>query len=172
MSRSEKTFNAVGPRRVCRGSLVSVANRADEFAAAGFSQGRSWTLAQICEHLALGIENSVRYDGSGGAPERWRKLKPSQRLARSLVRRFMLLTGWFPGGVSAPESVQPSDGVSLQEALIRLRRAAESFDAKFADRSRGWSVHSILGRMNGRAWRRFHCIHTSHHFSFLSRTEV
>ena len=171
VSRSETTIKTVGRWRVGRGSLASVAKRAEELAAAGFRQGRSWTLAQICEHLTLGIENTVRDDGTGGAPTRWRRLNTAQRLGRSLVRRFMLITGWFPQGVSAPESVQPSGDVALQEALTRLRRAAESFDAKFTDRSRGWGVHSMLGPMSGPAWRRFHCMHAAHHFSFLSRTE-
>ena len=167
VSMGETTINTPRPSRVCRGSLVSVANRAEELASSGLRQGRSWTLAQICEHLALGIENTVRDDGSGDPPKRWQGLRPSQRLARSLVRRFMLITGWFPAGASAPESVQPSDDASLQDAILRLRRAAESFDAKLADRSRAWGVHSMLGRMNGRAWRRFHCIHAAHHFSFV-----
>ena len=167
VSMDETTINTLRPSRVCRGSLVSVANRAEELASSGLRQGRSWTLAQICEHLARGIENTVRDDGSTGPPERWRRLRPSLRLARSLVRRLMLLTGWFPAGASAPESVQPSDDASLQDAILRLRRAAESFDVKFADRSQGWGVHSMLGRMNGRAWRRFHCIHAAHHFSLL-----
>ena len=167
VSMGETTIDTLRPSRVCRGSLVSVANRAEELASSGLRQGQSWTLAQICEHLALGIENTVRDDGSGGPPERWRRLRPSQRLARGLVRRFMLLTGWFPAGASAPESVQPSDDASLQDAILRLRRAAESFDVKFADRSQGWGVHSMLGRMNGRAWRPFQCIHAALHFSFV-----
>jgi hypothetical protein len=168
----ETTGNTLRRTRVRQGLLVSVADRAEDLAEAGLKHGQSWTLAQICEHLALGIENTVRDDGSTGPPERWRRLRPSQRLARSLVRRFMLLTGWFPAGASAPESVQPSADASLQDAIRRLRKAAESFDVKFADRSEGWGVHSMLGRMNGRAWRRFHCIHAAHHFSFLSRNEA
>jgi len=166
-SMDERTINTLRPSRVCRGLLVSIADRAEQLASSGLRQGRSWTLAQICEHLALGIENTVRDDGSGGPPERWRRLRPSQRLVRSLVRRVMLFTGWFPAGASAPESVQPSDDASLQDAILRLRSAAESFDVKLADRSQGWGVHSMLGRMNGRAWCRFHCIHAAHHFSFL-----
>ena len=150
-----------------RYSLRSIPGQAEELADAGLIRGKSWSLAQVCEHLALSIENTVRGSVSDSIPRRWKRLSRLQRLIRWSLKNLMLLTGHFPKGAPAPESVQPSDGVSLDEALRHLRAAAEAFDQKYASRNTSWGYHSLLGRMNGRAWGRFHRIHAAHHFSFV-----
>ncbi|UCC31496.1 MAG: DUF1569 domain-containing protein [Phycisphaerales bacterium] len=150
-----------------RDSLRSIPERAEKLADCGLIRGKNWSLAQICEHLALSIENTVRGSIADGVPRRWQCLSRVRRLIRWCLKNLILLTGYFPKGAPAPNSVQPPDGVPLDEALDRLRAATEAFDRKHAAGDASWGYHSLLGRMNGRAWRRFHRIHAAHHFSFM-----
>ncbi len=153
--------------RKTSGPLVSIVARAETFANAGMLRGKNWSLSQICHHLALVIENTVRASAADEPPKRWRQLNTFQRLMRWGIKRVMLISGWFPRGAPAPRSVCPPEGVPLEAALSHLRTAAESFDKKCARSDVSWGYHSLLGRMSGRAWRRFHHIHSAHHFSFL-----
>lgn len=147
--------------------LSSIVDRAEKFADCGMVEGKAWSLAHICEHLALSIENTVRGSSADGLPRLWQRMSRSQRFARWFLKRLMLLVGHFPKGVPAPESVQPVEDVSLDASLERLRAAAAAFEQKYAGRNASWGYHSLLGRMSGRAWRRFHGVHAAHHFSFL-----
>lgn len=149
------------------GSLDGIVTRAEDLARLGFLHGKFWSLAQICEHLARSVDNTVRGSAADGVPLRWQRLSRFQKVTRSVLKHLMLLTGYFPKGVPAPESVHPSTDVSLGESLNRLRSAAEAFDRKLEASRSSWGWHSLLGRMSGRAWRRFHHIHAAHHFSFL-----
>ena len=150
-----------------RGSLRNIPERAEKLADSGLTRGKSWSLAQVCEHLALSIENTVRGSSADGVRLRWQRMRLPQRVIRSCLKNLMLLTGYFPEGAPAPESVQPTAGVSLDDALHRLRAAVEAFDRKIAASNASWGYQSLLGRMNGRTWRRFHCTHAAHHFSFF-----
>jgi hypothetical protein len=168
LRRTDGSMGPAGSRTTnLRGSLRNILERAEKLADSGLTRGKSWSLSQVCEHLALSIENTVRGSSADGVPRRWQRLRLSQRLIRSFLKNLMLLTGYFPEGAPAPESVQPTAGVSLDDSLHRLRAAVEAFDRKFAARNASWGYHSLLGRMNGRTWRRFHCIHAAHHFSFF-----
>jgi len=158
--------------KTTQGPLSEVANRAFAIAADGLSMGKSWSLAQICHHLAVVVENTVQGSGDNRPPKRWSQLTPHQRLMRRAVKSLMLSTGWFPTGAPAPESVQPPADISLEQALSRLRAATEAFDAKFITPGSSWGYHSLLGKMSGRAWRRFHHIHAAHHFSFLKKPDA
>ncbi len=149
-------------------SLRRIVEQARLLADVGAIQGKSWSLAEVCEHLALAFESTVRGSGNEAPPQRWRALTRFERTKRWYIKRFMLTTGWFPSGVSAPESVAPSGSLSLPEALDRLQNAAEEFERKCSSPGATWGYHSLLGKMNGRTWRRFHTIHAVHHFSFFA----
>ena len=148
-------------------SLQAIVERARRLAEAGTVQGREWTLPQMCDHLARGIANTVKGSVADGPSEWSRGLTPWKRLKRWGFKRYMLLTGWFPRGVPAPESVRPADEIPLEEALTKLASAVEAFEEKCIRADATWSEHTYLGRLNARGWRRFHCIHAAHHFSLL-----
>ena len=150
-----------------RKSLRTIVERARRLAEAGAVQGCEWSLAQICDHLARGIGNTVEGSVADG-PSAWSlRLTPWKRLKRWGFKRYMLLTGWFPRGVPAPESVRPADDIPLEEALTKLAAAVEAFEEKCTRPDATWSEHTYLGRLNVRGWRRFHCIHADHHFSLV-----
>ena len=149
-------------------SLRWIPERAKQLADVGAIQGKSWSLAEVSEHLALAFESTIRGSGNEAPPRRWRALTRFERTKRWFIKGVMLTTGWFPDGVSAPDSVTPSGSLSLLEALNRLQAAAEEFERKCSSPGATWGYHSMLGKMNGRAWRRFHTIHAAHHFSFFA----
>lgn len=149
-------------------SLRWIAEQARQLADVGAIQGRSWSLAEVCEHLALAFESTIRGSGNEAPPRRWRALTRFERTKRWFIKGVMLTTGWFPSGVSAPVSVAPSGSLTLPEALDRLEFAAEEFERKCSSPGATWGYHSLLGKLNGRAWRRFHTIHAAHHFSFFA----
>lgn len=149
-------------------SLRWIAEQARHLGDLGAIQGRSWSLTEVCEHLALAFESTIRGSGNVAPPRRWRALTRFERTKRWFIRRVMLTRGWFPSGVSAPESVAPSGSLSLPEALDRLQNAAEEFERKCSSPGATWGYHSLLGKVNGRTWRRFHAIHAAHHFSFFA----
>jgi hypothetical protein len=134
-------------------------------------RGESWSLAEVCDHLALALDSTVRGHGGEGPPRRWKALSRIERAKRWCIKQFMLATGWFPRGVPAPASVTPSSSVLLDDALARLEDAAAAFDRKCASSDSTWGYHSLLGRMSGPAWRRFHAIHAAHHFSFFKAND-
>ncbi len=149
------------------GALDWIPVRAQNLADVGASRGKNWTLAEACEHLALGIEATVRGSGFEPPPRRWLELPPFKRFQRWIVKRIMLATGWFPSGVGAPSSVAPTGTLTVPEAIDRLQVACEAFEQKCASPGASWGYHSILGKMSSRSWRRFHSIHAAHHFSFF-----
>lgn len=149
-------------------SLKWIPTLARELATAGAVQGKSWSLAEVCEHLALAFESTICSCGDEPPPRRWRALTRFERTKRWFIKRVMVMTGWFPSGVSAPDSVVPSGSLSLPEALNRLELAAGQFERKCSSPGASGGYHSILGKMNGRAWRRFHVIHAAHHFSYFT----
>jgi len=161
-----KSARTAGRRR--GSSLRWIVEQARRLADTGAVHGKSWSLAEVCEHLALAFESTVRGSGNEAPPRRWRALSRFERTKRWFIKGVMLTTGWFPSGVSAPESLAPSGSQSLPDALDRLQTAAEEFERKCSSPGATWGYHSLLGKMSGRAWRRFHSIHAAHHFSYFA----
>ncbi len=148
-----------------RSSLRWIPEAAHQLAAAGALRGRSWSLAQTCEHLALAIEGTVRDPASAAAPQSWRTLSAGTRFWRCCAKYGLLMTGRFPRGITAPDVVVPSDAPELDRTLAQLEQAAAAFEQKYARGAAAWVYHPLLGRMSGRQWRRFHIIHAAHHFA-------
>ena len=155
-------------KQTANASLRWIPDHARRLASAKVVRGESWSLAEICDHLALAFESTVNGHGDEGPPRRWTSLSRIERAKRWCIKQFMLATGWFPRGVPAPASVTPSSLVLLEDALARLENAAAAFDRKCSSPNSTWGYHALLGRMSGRAWRRFHAIHAAHHFSFFN----
>lgn len=149
-------------------SLRWIPEQARRLAAEGAVSGKTWSLAEVCEHLALALESTVRGTGDARAPRRWRALGRFERVKRWCIKQAMLVTGWFPQGVSAPDSVAPSGCLPIEDTLNRLRTASADFDRKLSSPGATWGYHSLLGKMNGRSWRRFHSIHAAHHFRYFT----
>ena len=154
-------------------SLSWIAERARRLGESGAVCGRSWSLAQVCEHLALAVQGTVddpepARDG-GVAPSWWRELGRVERSKRRLMKHGLMWTGRLPDGVRSPESVLPSEDAEFEIAVRSLAVAAQAFDAKAARHGATWVYHPLLGPMSGAQWRRFHVIHARHHFRIVER---
>lgn len=159
-----------------RDSLSWIADEACELRRRGALRGKSWSLAQACEHLALamqGTADSPPVDSPArGAPTWWRELGLLQRLKRRAIKHALLWSGRFPEGVPSPKVVLPSDGADLDHAIGMLVAAAEAFDRKRGRDDARWIAHPLLGPMSGAQWKRFHDLHARHHFRFMTDAGV
>lgn len=155
-------------------SLSWIAERAGRLRESGAVCGRSWSLSQVCEHLALAVQGTVDdpepgRDG-GVAPAWWRELGGVERSKRRLMKHGLMWTGRLPDDVRSPESVLPSQDAECEVAVRSLAVAARAFAAKAARPDEAWIAHPLLGPMSGAQWRRFHVIHARHHFRIVERT--
>lgn len=154
-------------QRLHTDALASISVRARNLSGMGATRGRTWTLADACEHLTLGIEVTVRGSDNVPPPRRWLEFSPITRFQRWIVKRVMLATGRSPSSVPAPISIAPTGTLTLPDALDRLQDACEALEQKCASPGASWGYHSILGKMSGASWRRIHLNHAAHHFAFF-----
>ena len=117
----------------------------------------TWTLAQICHHLADTEEFSV----SPSEPE----IRTS-RLYRATVGRFALrMLLWFRYIPERQGNLAPLPPVALDAAMERLRGTIRRISTEPMT-----AEHPIFGRLSRRQWRLFHLHHAAHHLSFVIPT--
>lgn len=142
-------------------ALDRIADEAERLAKAGATIGKAWTLAEICEHLALAME------GTRPASEPPAAEPLLKRVKQWVMKHAVLTRGRLPENAPSPDFVVPTGRLDNQAAINRLRRAIATFCAHLNQGSANWIPHPILGAMTGRQWRRFHIIHARHHFAVL-----
>lgn len=135
----------------------------------GAVMGKAWSLAQVCEHLAMAVRGTVDLPLADAAAVEawWMELGPLERLKRRVMQRGLLWSRRFPEGVPSPRMVVPSEAAELESAIRLLAAAAAAFDEKLKRPGARWIYHPLLGPMNGRRWKRFHDLHARHHFGFM-----
>lgn len=152
-------------------SLLWIPEHARGLRDRGALRGKSWSLAQVCEHLALAIrgtaDDSSPESRSAAASQWWTDLGALTRTRRRIMRRGLLWSGRFPEGVPSPEYVIPSNSPDLEDSIRLLEAAARQFDRKLAVPNSTWPLHPLLGPMLAREWKRFHDLHARHHFKFM-----
>ncbi len=157
-------------RRITAGPLAVVAERACALAQAATTPTAQWSLAQMCEHIALSIEATIVDQELTVGENRSRGLMHRYGPARRwLFRRIILTAGYSPRGVRAPEMVRPSEDASLDTELRHLEAAARAFDAAATETGRVWPAQRFTGLLSPAQWRRFHHVHAAHHFSLLAQ---
>jgi hypothetical protein len=117
----------------------------------------NWTPGQVVEHVTILIESSL--DGfTFKAPL---PLRIFARLARG---RFLSKT--LPAGVKLPanaSALMPSDDVTWDDAVARLRRATE----RIRGGDRMTHPSPLFGALSHEQWVDLHCRHAEMHLSFL-----
>jgi len=130
----------------------------------GYTQAGNWNLRQTCWHLNKAVRFSMQ-GGSTGSPG---SASPGSAAKRSLqwaTARIVLITGWVPTGVSAPQRVIPPTDApesAIDEFLAALAEL-KRFSGEFG-------VHPRFGRLSRDQYMRLHWIHCSHHLGFLTPT--
>lgn len=116
----------------------------------------TWTLAQICNHLANALQLSV-----DGIPFRFPWI---MRVAVApLVKGPMFRTGTMREGVKLPAGALPKPGLDARAEAEALRAALNYY----AGVTTPLASHPFFGAMTREEWDRFHCIHCAHHLSFV-----
>jgi len=123
-----------------------------------------WSLAQILQHLALGVDRvSLTLEERGGRTDMHRRASPGQHLMRHVV----LGVGRIPRGrkarVALPDSRPDPDLAAAQYrmAVARLVTLAESLPPE--RQARVFVSHPVLGDLNYPEWVRFLYVHNRHH---------
>jgi hypothetical protein len=113
-----------------------------------------WTLAQICNHLAVMLRRHVDLPASTA-------FDTADRVSEE-QRRKVFEAGILPEGVSPPPGMLPDLVGSDHEEAEGLRQAIAYYLA-----SPGPAItHRILGPLTKEEWDRFELIHMAHHLSF------
>jgi hypothetical protein len=116
----------------------------------------NWSLAQICQHLGIGMRECVVGDKIFNAPLWLRLLGPWIRpriLRRGLPRGFQIPRG---GEKLLPPPVSFSEGLAtLEEGIATLRLSQRRI------------AHPVFGHMNIAEWDQFHLRHAELHLSHI-----
>jgi hypothetical protein len=120
----------------------------------------SWSLGQICDHLARSITYSLE-----GFPVRAPWL--IRKTLGPLILRRILRSGRFLEGMKAPGPFQPKPVADARDEAEALRAAIR----RFASHEGPLAEHPFAGTVPRSVWERFHCIHCAHHLSFVVPVE-
>lgn len=119
-------------------------------------QGK-WSLGQVAEHLASGINASI--DGFGF------KLNPAYRLLGMLVKNNLLANGIKPGikfNNKAAVVFKPDPNITDQRGVELLRAAIDRAKQTPPDKP-----SPILGKLTSDEWQQFHCRHAELHLGMI-----
>ncbi|RMG01091.1 MAG: DUF1569 domain-containing protein [Planctomycetota bacterium] len=124
--------------------------------ARGYRREGNWTLAQVCDHLAIFFRGPVEGYPSGKIPWYVRLLAP-------LILRRILKTGKLAEGVRVPESLLPGEPGDDAEAVRNLIEAAK----RYRDHQGKLHANPVFGNLDRATSDRLQLIHAAHHLSFL-----
>jgi hypothetical protein len=118
----------------------------------------TWSLAQICRHLASAMRRVV--DLPASTP-----YDPSFRVPDE-VKRQVFETGSLPERLPGPAEIMPAETLSEREDAEWLRAAIAHYRA-----STGPVIpHRFFGPLSKEEWDRLQLIHFAHHLSFAIPT--
>ena len=115
----------------------------------------TWSLAQICRHLATVMRRVV--DLPASTPH------DASRWVGEEQKRQFFESGVVPEGIPISPRLLPGEALDDREEAEGLRQAIAHYKA-----SPGPVVpHVLFGSLTRSEWDQFHCIHTAHHLSFV-----
>jgi hypothetical protein len=119
----------------------------------------TWSLAQICRHVATVMRRVV--DLPASTPQ-----DPSQRVGED-QKRQVFESGMIPEGLPGPPEVMPAQALGEREEAEGLRQAIAYYKA-----SPGPVIpHRFFGPLCKEEWDRLQLIHIAHHMSFAIPVE-
>ncbi len=119
----------------------------------------TWSLAQICCHLATVMRRVV--DLPASTPH-----DPSKWVGED-QKRQVLESGMIPEGLPGPTEIMPTETIGELEEADRLRQTIAYYRA-----SPGPVIpHRIFGPLSKEEWDRLQLIHLAHHLSFAIPVE-
>lgn len=135
--------------------LPEISAEARRLQESGYDRAGTWSLGQVCNHLAILMEMSV-----DGFPFRFpwlvRKLMRMMFLGSVMKRKPLRLRAPAPGPLKQPEPVDDEAGITRLEAAVQRIQQSETFVPS-----------PVFGRLTPEEWRQLHLWHSEHHLSFL-----
>ncbi len=129
----------------------------DRLRASGYERGGKWDLAQVCDHLAFFMRESL--DGfTFRVPWLLKVLFGRFVLRRILNRRRM------KDGAPTPQKPLPAAGGDEAAAVARLKQVIGRLQAHSGE----LRDSPFFGHLTPEQWRELHLIHCAHHLGFLS----
>ena len=120
----------------------------------GHSTVGSWTLGQICDHLATVLKAAVR------APASTRTAREPR--FNEAQKREIFASGQAPEGMPMPARLKSPDTIDAAEGVHRLREALAYYQS-----SPGPAVHHpLFGPLSKDEWDQNMRLHCAHHLSF------
>jgi hypothetical protein len=121
---------------------------------AGHKTVGTWSLAQICQHVATVMRRVV--DLPASTPQ-----DPSKWVGED-QKRQVFESGVIPEGLPGPPEVIPTETLGEPEEAERLRQTIAYYKA-----SAGPVIpHRFFGPLSKQEWERIQLIHVAHHLSF------
>lgn len=137
----------------------------------GHAREGKWSASLIMEHLLLTFTATTR-----GTLKTMQASQPFCREAtwRDFGRRlYVLYLGRVPGGLKSAKNVTPKEGLPgnnlhlFNDALVAMDATLSDAERRFGKKTRILD-HPILGPLTADQWRRFHWVHSHHHFGQIS----
>lgn len=122
----------------------------------GYRREGNWTLAQVCDHLAIFFRGSL--DGYDAPPAPWHV-----RLLAKLMLRSALKRRKFKQGVRVPNELLPGDPRDDSAAVAEFVELA----SRYRDSTGEPAPNPFFGRLSRDTCTQLHLIHAAHHLSFL-----
>jgi hypothetical protein len=143
-----------GRRTLRYGSLEEVMPDVERLLEEGHTTVGTWTLPQICRHVATVMRRVVDLPASTPSD-------PSQWVGDER-KREVLETGLLPEGLPGPPEVMPVGAIDARQEAEGLRQAIAHYKA-----SPGPVIpHRLFGPLTKAEWDRLQLIHVAHHLSF------
>jgi hypothetical protein len=122
----------------------------------GYTTVGTWSLAQICRHVATVMRRVVDLPASTPSdPSKW---VPEEQ------KRQVFESGQLPEGIPGPPEIMPPDALDAREEAENLRQAIAYYRA-----SAGPVIpHRVFGPLSKGEWDQLQLIHAAHHLSFAT----
>lgn len=140
-----------------------------------YSREEKWCASQIMEHLLLTFTATTK-----GTLRTMQAGEPFCREAswRHVAGRlYVLRLGRMPSGMKAAKNIAPKQGLPgdnmrvFNDALVAMDATLTDAERRFGKRTRILD-HPILGPLTAEEWRRFHLVHSQHHFRQIPAQHV
>ncbi|MCE9590174.1 MAG: DUF1569 domain-containing protein [Planctomycetes bacterium] len=144
------------PRELDLRDFDGVLDEVRRLRADGYEKAGNWDLAQMCQHIAIPIRDSM--DGfSFEAPLAIRVLGPL------VFKKRIFSTRRLRDGIKAPREIEPPPGLDADTEIRNL----EALITRFRAHTGALHPSPFLGEMDKTEWEQFNTIHASHHLRYL-----
>ena len=143
-------------------SLDEAVRDAEQLLASGYEQAGNWDLTQCCHHLAVLMDYPIDGFPKFSFPLNVGSWLLKQTVAHRYLNR-VLESGVWPAGSPTDKRTVPSTGGNDEEAVARLKQAAE----RLQSHTGSFQPSPLFGMLDKETLLKLHRIHTAHHLSFL-----